>query len=216
MEASRDGMRNFNLQLQQVSRQATICEGTDIVGLEVVVMLLCAKFNGGAMVWEIRARIALKPALCKSFKPERLVVKMILEVGTLAICLRRIKPIPKPVQVFQPMVAGILEVRSTILPRRMQATKKLLKLGWKWKEEGLSSPTSEEVLFSFLFNVMNYIIWNSKGALKPNFQSHVSDLARVHDLAIFVTMETCLGGERAKDITDSLPSMVQFTRIRLV
>ena len=27
----------------------------------------------------------------------------------------------------------------------------------------------------------------------------------VHDLAVFVVMETCLGGERAKNITDRLP-----------
>ncbi|XP_030925662.1 uncharacterized protein LOC115952618 [Quercus lobata] len=52
---------------------------------------------------------------------------------------------------------------------------------------------------------MNYIVWNSRGALKPNFQSHVKELARVHDPAVFVVMETRLGGERAKGITDRLP-----------
>ena len=82
---------------------------------------------------------------------------------------------------------------------------KLLMLGWKWKEVGLPFPTSEVVLFSFFISVMNYIIWNSRGSLKPNFQSHVRELARVYDPAIFVIMETRLGGERAKDIIDRLP-----------
>jgi len=41
--------------------------------------------------------------------------------------------------------------------------------------------------------------------LKPNFQNHVRELVHVHDPAVFVVMETRLGGERAKDITNRLP-----------
>ncbi|XP_023928763.1 uncharacterized protein LOC112040093 [Quercus suber] len=52
---------------------------------------------------------------------------------------------------------------------------------------------------------MNIVIWNSKGALKPNFQNHVRDLAQTHGPAIFVFMETKLGGDRAREITDRLP-----------
>lgn len=37
---------------------------------------------------------------------------------------------------------------------------------------------------------MNIIIWNSKGVLKPNFQSHVRDLVQNHDPAVMVVMET--------------------------
>ena len=59
-------------------------------------------------------------------------------------------------------------------------------------------------IFLVLF-LINYIIWDSRGALKPNFQSHVKELARVHDPAVFVVMETLLGGETAKGITDKLP-----------
>ncbi|KAL0016452.1 hypothetical protein SO802_003521 [Lithocarpus litseifolius] len=51
---------------------------------------------------------------------------------------------------------------------------------------------------------MNIIVWNSRGILKPNFQNHVRELTRVHDPALFVVMETHLGGERAKEITDRL------------
>ena len=53
--------------------------------------------------------------------------------------------------------------------------------------------------------IMNVIIWNSRGALKPNFQSHVRKLTQDHDPAIFVVMETRLGGVRAREITDQLP-----------
>ena len=57
----------------------------------------------------------------------------------------------------------------------------------------------------FIFFPMNVLIWNSRGVLKPNFQSHVRDLAQRHDPAIFIIMETKLGGDRAREITDRLP-----------
>ena len=53
--------------------------------------------------------------------------------------------------------------------------------------------------------IMNIIVWNSRGVLKPNFQKHVKDLVQAHDPAIFVVMETRVGGERAKAISDNLP-----------
>ena len=61
------------------------------------------------------------------------------------------------------------------------------------------------VIVPTLYFTMNIIIWNSRGALKPNFQSHIQDLTRIHDPAIFVVMETKLGGRRAKEISDLLP-----------
>ena len=51
---------------------------------------------------------------------------------------------------------------------------------------------------------MNIIIWNSRGALNPNFQKYVRELAQNHDLTIFVIMETKLGGDQAREITDRL------------
>lgn len=52
---------------------------------------------------------------------------------------------------------------------------------------------------------MNIIVWNSRGVLKPNFQNHVRELARIHNSALLLIMETILGGERAKEITGRLP-----------
>ena len=53
--------------------------------------------------------------------------------------------------------------------------------------------------------LMNIIVWNCKGALKPSFQNRIRDLVRDHSLAILVVMETQVGGERAKEITNRLP-----------
>ena len=53
--------------------------------------------------------------------------------------------------------------------------------------------------------VMNIIVWNCRGALKPNFQRYVSELVRIHNPAILVVMETRVGEDRPKDITDRLP-----------
>ena len=63
-----------------------------------------------------------------------------------------------------------------------------------------SCPFSISVLL-----IMNIIIWNSRGSLKPNFQSYVGDLAHNHNPAILVVMETKISGDRVKEITDRLP-----------
>ena len=58
-------------------------------------------------------------------------------------------------------------------------------------------------LFNFL--IMNVIMWNCRGALKPNFQRHVNKLVRIHNSAILVVMETRVGGDKAKEIINRLP-----------
>ena len=66
-------------------------------------------------------------------------------------------------------------------------------------------PPFDEFFTSNLFILMNVIIWNCRGALKPSFQDHVRELIRFHNPIILVLMETKVGGERAKAITDRLP-----------
>ena len=66
-------------------------------------------------------------------------------------------------------------------------------------------PPFEELLLSFIpLLAMNIIVWNCRGALNPNFQDYVQDLAQQHDPAIFVVMKTHIGGDRARDITNKL------------
>ena len=52
---------------------------------------------------------------------------------------------------------------------------------------------------------MNFIIWNSRGVLKPYFQDHIRNVDQEHNPAILVVMETKLGGDKAKAITNRLP-----------
>ena len=59
------------------------------------------------------------------------------------------------------------------------------------------------LLFSFL--IMNIVVWNCRGALNPNFQSHIRELVRCHNPDVLVVMETHIGGDRAEDISDRLP-----------
>ena len=53
--------------------------------------------------------------------------------------------------------------------------------------------------------IMNILIWNSRGDLKPSFQAYIHELSRRQDSAILVVMETKLGGSKAKEVTDRLP-----------
>ena len=57
-------------------------------------------------------------------------------------------------------------------------------LGWslKWEEEILSHLIECPNLPYHL--VMNIIVWNCMGALKPNFQRYVSELVRTHNPTI--------------------------------
>lgn len=53
--------------------------------------------------------------------------------------------------------------------------------------------------------MMNIIVWNCRGALKLSFQNHVRELVYNHDPGIMIVMETRIGGDRARDITNRLP-----------
>ena len=53
--------------------------------------------------------------------------------------------------------------------------------------------------------IMNLIDWNCRGALKASFQNHVRELVNNHNHVVMIIMETKVGGERARDITDRLP-----------
>ena len=56
----------------------------------------------------------------------------------------------------------------------------------------------------YLNLIMNVIIWNCRGALKPSFQNRIRDLVQSYNPAILVVMETRVGGDRAREITDRL------------
>ena len=53
--------------------------------------------------------------------------------------------------------------------------------------------------------IMNILIWNCRGAIKPNFKKTVMDLVEWHRPSIFVITETRINGQRADDIIRRLP-----------
>ena len=86
---------------------------------------------------------------------------------------------------------------------------------WNLREEAPYLPPIDDS-FSFLYSIMmNIIIWNCRGTLKPSFQSDIRELIIKYDLAILVIMETHIGGDRAKEITDRLPFQGAIQQIRL-
>ena len=80
-----------------------------------------------------------------------------------------------------------------------------MQIGWSLRVEAMLMSSNKECSNPDYSGIMNVIIWNCRGALKPNFQNHVRKLVRIHNLAILVVMETRIGGERAMGITNRLP-----------
>ena len=58
---------------------------------------------------------------------------------------------------------------------------------------------------SSLVVIMNVIVWNCRGALKPSFQKHVGELVRYHNPTMLVVMETRVRANRARGIIDRFP-----------
>ena len=95
---------------------------------------------------------------------------------------------------------------SQVLALEMDQFMKTWELIAWYRRKRMESLLPIDFLSPFLLIVtMNILIWNSRGALKPAFQTYVHELTRQHDPAIFVVIETKLGGSKAKEITDRMP-----------
>ena len=98
-----------------------------------------------------------------------------------------------------------LTMQRVMLPKERQMEKMVVWIGWSLKVETKAllpfdkSPSIEHSI------IMNILVWNCRGVLKPSFQNHVMELIWCHNPAILVVMETKIGGERAREITDRLP-----------
>ncbi|XP_075655268.1 uncharacterized protein LOC142625513 [Castanea sativa] len=55
------------------------------------------------------------------------------------------------------------------------------------------------------YKIMNILIWNCRGAMKPQFRKTVMDLVEWHSPIIMVITETRLSGARAEEIIETLP-----------
>ena len=60
---------------------------------------------------------------------------------------------------------------------------------WFLRKEMKLNPPFDECPTTVHHLIMKIIIWNSRGALKPNFQSYIRDLVQNHDPAIMVIID---------------------------
>ncbi|XP_075641836.1 uncharacterized protein LOC142613385 isoform X2 [Castanea sativa] len=104
------------------------------------------------------------------------------------------------------MEMGVWQRMVTLFLGGGQLKETLKRTGWNSNEEEMlglllvdECPT---LVYQFL---MNIIIWNCRGALKPSFQNRVRELVQFHNPAILVVMKTRVGGNRAREIIDRLP-----------
>ena len=102
----------------------------------------------------------------------------------------------------QPM--EILEHLLTIVEGVELPRKQLREMGWRCllRSKNLYLHEAKSMILSNF--PMNIVFWNCRGALNPRFHSVLLDLLNRHSPTIVVVMETRVGGERAKAITERL------------
>ena len=76
---------------------------------------------------------------------------------------------------------------------------------WKSKASDVSSSLTECGAASFTSKIMNILIWNCRGAMKPLFRKTVMDLVDCHSPILMVITETRMSGARADEIIEALP-----------
>nr|XP_023877603.1 uncharacterized protein LOC111990031 isoform X2 [Quercus suber] len=103
------------------------------------------------------------------------------------------------------MMMEVLQQCVFLIPRRGFSKKLKNQIGWSSRKEVCLMPADDESTAFFISIMMNIIIWNCIGALKPSLQSSVCDLVANHDPTMIVVMETRIGNDKAQDITDRLP-----------
>lgn len=168
-------------------------------------------------VWSLIPQISATPVLCEKIPEESLFARRMLENQAIVTAFMGNRHAIKLLQVFQPIMEfnfhsiatermmGMLEHCVTLMLGRGQTTEMVKMTGWNLLEEAKLLPLFDECSTPNHCLVMNIIAWNCRKALKPLFQNLVRELVHNHDLAIMIVMETRIGGDRARDITDRLP-----------
>ena len=68
-----------------------------------------------------------------------------------------------------------------------------------------SSSLSNFDVSSPSYKTMNILIWNCRGAMKPQFRKTVMDLVDWHSPILMVITETRMSGARVDEIIEALP-----------
>lgn len=168
------------------------------------------------VVWQSIPQISPTPVLCKTNPLESLSERRMSKTRTISTTIMENRHCTKLIQVFKPMMVfnlhsiaqelemGVLEHFLTLNPGRGQEMKMLERIKWNLRKEAEMRPSFDECPTPYHQLVMNIIIWNSRGVLRPNFQTHIRELVQNHEPVILVVMETRLGRDKAKKITDRL------------
>ena len=99
---------------------------------------------------------------------------------------------------------GIIKHSVTLFQGIWESRKELLEL-WRLRDTEDSSSLSKFGASSYSFKIMNILIWNCRGAMKPQFRKTVMDLVDWHSPILMVITETRMSGARADEIIETLP-----------
>ncbi|XP_075636302.1 uncharacterized protein LOC142608413 [Castanea sativa] len=122
----------------------------------------------------------------------------------------------KMIQLAKPMISGTILIRATqdtlgiikhsitLLRGRWELRMDLME-EWRLRDTKDASSLSHFNTTTTPNRIVNILIWNCRGAMKPLFRKTVMDLVAWHSPIIMVITETRLSGARAKEIIETLP-----------
>ena len=99
---------------------------------------------------------------------------------------------------------GIIKHSTTLFQGRMVSKREVIE-AWTLRDSQDKSSRAHFESTTTPFKIMNILIWNCRGAMKPQFRQTVMDLVNWHMPLIMVITETRMSGARANEIIESLP-----------
>ena len=122
----------------------------------------------------------------------------------------------KMIQFAEPEMNGTILIKATQEEMRIikhlvtlfrgiwESRKELLEL-WRLRDTKDSFSLSNFDVSSPSYKTMNILIWNCRGAMKPQFRKTVMDLVDWHSPILMVITETRMSGARVDEIIEALP-----------
>ena len=122
----------------------------------------------------------------------------------------------KTIQFAEPILSGMIVAKATqgdlgiimhsvtLIKGIWELRKEMLEV-WRLRNTDVSSSLAHGDAISTQYKMMNILIWNCKGAMKPQFRKTVMDLVEWHAPILMVIIETRMGGARADEIIETLP-----------
>ena len=99
---------------------------------------------------------------------------------------------------------GIIKHTMTLIRGIWESRKQMLE-EWLLRETEDFSSLSYFDVNSTPYKMMNVLIWNCRGAMKPKFRKTVMDLVEWHSPILMVITKTRMSGARVEEIIEALP-----------